>query len=252
MSFVERSEYSGARVPDGLRVYAIGDTHGRVDLLRKLQAMIRADLAIIRAGKLPHQFVVVYLGDYVDRGINCRELVDHLIDDPLPGVTAFYLRGNHEQRTLDFLDDPEIGSEWVFWGGDATLRSYGADIEDPDFGRLGWPWLRDEFRRNMPTRHLSFLQATQDCHMIGDYFLVHAGVRPGVSLADQSRKDMQNIRGDFLDSEADFGKVVVHGHSIFEDVDIRPNRISVDTGAWRSGKLSCVVLEQDMRHVFQT
>ena len=239
-------------VPDGIRVYAIGDMHGRVDLLRKLQAMIRADVPEKRTGAVPTRNIVIYLGDYLDRGDRCRELIDLILDDPIEGATTFYLRGNHEQKVLDFLQDEETGPEWIFWGGDATLRSYGVDIEDPRFGQEGWPWLQDEFRRRFPVRHLSFLENQQFSHIVGDYFFTHAGVKPGVPLLEQSPKDLMWIRKEFLNSDLDFGKKVVHGHTIVDDVTVLPNRIAIDTGAWRTNKLSCLVLEQDNLHVLQT
>jgi serine/threonine protein phosphatase 1 len=239
-------------VPDGVRVYAIGDMHGRVDLLRKLHDMIRVDVHESRFDARPLHPVVIYLGDYLDRGDHCRELIDLLLDDPLKGLTAFHLRGNHEQKVLEFLVDTDIGSDWIFWGGDATLRSYGADIEDPRFGQQGWDWLQDEFRQCLPARHLEFLKKTLTSHTIGDYFFVHAGVKPDIPLSEQVSKDMLWIRGEFLDSKQDFGKKIVHGHTIVDDVDIRPNRIAIDTGAWRTNKLSCLVLERDQLHLLQT
>ena len=248
----ENTNPSGARVPDGMRVYAVGDMHGRVDLVRRLHDLIRADVAEVRDEATPAHKVIIYLGDFVDRGNGCKELIDLLLDDPLEGFTPFYLRGNHEARMLDFLEDPEIGAEWVFWGGETTLRGYGADIENPAFGQQGWSWVRDEFQRNMPARHLSFFRATRFSHSVGDYFFAHAGVRPGVALANQDARDLMWIRKEFLESNADFGQVVVHGHTIVDDVEVRPNRIAVDTGAWRSGKLSCLVLEENQRHVLQT
>jgi|SaaInlStandDraft_7_1057024.scaffolds.fasta_scaffold42423_2 serine/threonine protein phosphatase 1 len=239
-------------IPDGVRVYAIGDMHGRVDLLRKLHDMIRIDVQETRFDAPPVHPVVVYLGDYLDRGDFCRELIDLLLDDPLEDITAFHLRGNHEQKVLEFLVDTEIGSDWIFWGGAATLRSYGADIEDPRFGRLGWDWLQEEFRQRLPARHLAFLNKTLSSHTIGDYFFVHAGVKPDVPLSEQTSKDLLWIRGEFLDSQQDFGKKIVHGHTIVDDVEVHPNRIAVDTGAWRTNKLSCLILERDHLHLLQT
>ena len=235
-----------------MRVYAIGDIHGRVDLLRRLHDMIRIDLSEARNGDLPSDHIIVYLGDYVDRGIHCPELIDLLLDDPLDGVSTFFLRGNHEQKVIDFLVDTEIGPDWVFWGGDSTLRAYGVDIEDPAFGQQGWSWVQERFREGLPARHLSFLKSTISCHVVGDYYFVHAGVKPGVPLNGQVPADQLWIRGEFLDSNEDFGKIIVHGHSIVGDVEVHANRIAVDTGAWRTGKLSSLVLEGNQMHVLQT
>jgi serine/threonine protein phosphatase 1 len=240
------------RIPEGVRVYAVGDIHGRVDLLRKLHTMIRADVGERRNNAPPRHTIVIYLGDYLDRGDQSPQVFDLLLDDPVTEATVFHLRGNHEQKVLEFLESTEIGPDWIFWGGDATLRSYGVDIEDPRFGQSGWPWIQEEFRDRLPARHRTFLENTQSSHAVGDYFFVHAGVRPDVSLSEQSPKDMLWIRGEFLDSVQDFGKRIVHGHTIVDQVTVLPNRIAVDTGAWRSNRLSCLVLEEDTLHVLQT
>jgi serine/threonine protein phosphatase 1 len=241
-----------ARIPDGQRIYAIGDLHGRADLLRKLHALIRADMTEVRADQLPTKYLVIYLGDLFDRGNHVRDLIDMMLDDPLDGFVSVNLRGNHDQMVLDFLEDEQKGPDWVFNGGDATLRSYGADLEDPAFGREGWGWLQKEFREGFPVSHLSFVKSTAYSHVIGDYFFCHAGVRPGKGLSAQSPDDLMTIRRDFLDSDEDFEKIIVHGHTIVEEVQQHANRIAIDTGAWRTGKLSCLVLEQDKRHVIHT
>ncbi len=230
------------------RIYAVGDIHGRLDLLRTLNSRIAADAR----GLEPCINVVIYLGDYLDRGDHSREVIETLIEDPLAGFERVHLSGNHERYLLQFLKDPEIGANWLFNGGDATLRSYGVDIEDPAFGREGWPWALQRLVTELPSRHLSFLRELAFSHVEGDYMFVHAGVRPGVALDQQNETDLMWIREEFTESGVDFGKIIVHGHSISPDIDVRTNRIGIDTGAYRSGTLSCLVLEGEGRRIIQT
>ncbi len=244
----ERSARSLVRVPPGRRVYAVGDIHGRIDLLRRLNARIRADADAARADSS----AVVYLGDYVDRGACSRDVLDCLIEDPIPGFETVRLLGNHEAFLLEFLDDPARGDIWVYNGGDATLRDYGVDPENPEFRAGGWKGLRDRFLEVLPERHLDFLRGLPLTHIEGDYVFVHAGIRPGVPLEKQERRDLLWIREGFLDCEDDLGKVVVHGHTPSKGIQVRPNRIGIDTGAWMSDTLTCVVLHDGERAFIQT
>jgi serine/threonine protein phosphatase 1 len=227
------------QVPEGSRIYAIGDIHGRIDLLRRLHTGILADAQA--AGD--RRRVVVYLGDYVDRGGHSREVIESLVADPLPGFECVHLLGNHEAFMLRFLDDPDRGDSWVYNGGDATLRNYGVELGDPAFAAGGWAWLRDQFIAALPERHLSFLRSLRLWHAEGDYLFVHAGIRPGVPLERQSRDDLLWIREDFLDHDGDLGCVVVHGHSRVRAPTVRHNRIAIDTGAWMTGTLTGLVLD---------
>lgn len=230
---------TGAKVPDGQRLYAIGDIHGRLDLLLELHRQIEAD---IRERPGPTQQTVVYLGDYVDRGPSSYDVLDYLIGNPLPACDQIFLRGNHEELMLRFLNKGD-GGVWLSNGGDATIASYGLSV----------PWMADDdhtletLRRELsaaiPSRHLSFLQSLQLSHEAGDYFFVHAGVRPHTPLDQQRPTDLVWIREPFLLSDADFGKRVVHGHTISNAPEVRPNRIGIDTGAFYSGSLTCLVLE---------
>ncbi len=227
-----------AEVPQGTRLYAIGDIHGRADLLADLHRRILQDAA----GSSAERQVVVYLGDYVDRGPSSKGVVDLLLRNPLPGFEAIHLKGNHEQALLDFMDDAEPGPEWLSWGGDATLASYGIAVSsDPTDDQLRRA--RAELRHSMPRDHADFYRALKLTHQEGDYFLVHAGVRPGVPLSAQTEEDLLWIRYEFLMSDQGFGKLVVHGHTIAETPQIRHNRIGIDTGAFHTGRLTALVAE---------
>jgi serine/threonine protein phosphatase 1 len=227
------------QVPPGLRIYAIGDIHGQVALLDRLHLEIEADAA---AGQ-QLQSVIVYLGDYVDRGLHSREVIERLLGGPPPGFRAVHIKGNHEQAVLDFLEDPSFGVQWANFGGLETLYSYGnleaAHLSKPDeFFKAA-----DLFFEQLPAAHLRFFKGLQLSATIGDYYFVHAGVKPGIPLEHQAEEDLLWIRDEFLDSPADFGKIVVHGHSPEPDPVLRANRIGVDTGAYMTGVLTCVVLE---------
>jgi serine/threonine protein phosphatase 1 len=244
-----RKREAGAppRASERTRVYAVGDIHGRLDLLREINQLIHEDAY---ARQAPRN-VVVYLGDYVDRGPHSREVVDLLLDRPLPGFEHIHLMGNHEDSLLRFLADAQIGPAWLEYGGMATLHSYGVKTVDPRSTR---DLLRaqDELRDKLPDRHLRFLRALAPWHVEGDYYFVHAGVRPGVALDAQVPEDFLWIRDTFLDSTADFGKIVVHGHTITDLPVVRRNRIGIDTGAFASGKLTCLVLEDESWSFLQT
>jgi serine/threonine protein phosphatase 1 len=235
-------------VPPGTRVYAIGDVHGRLDLLTRLEALIEADLARAR----PARTVAVYLGDYVDRGPDAREVLDHLLDHPLPTDETVHLLGNHEDAMCRFLVDRWVGESWMGFGGIETLKSYGA-APDPVLPPEEWlAQAQDAFNRMVPERHLAFLEGLPLRHAEGDYLFVHAGIRPRIPIARQRRDDLLWIRREFLDSEVDHGQVVVHGHSIAWEPEIRPNRIGIDTGAYASGRLTALVLEGEKRRFLST
>lgn len=236
------------RVPEGSRVYAIGDIHGRLDLLQKMHLLIvedAKDFAGVRKA-------LVYLGDYIDRGPQSRETVEHLIGDPLPDFERFYLMGNHERALLDFLSDSRSGRAWMAYGGGATLYSYGIAIEGPRMEAETLERAQEKFRACLPPRHLEFYQRLSLMHLEGDYLFVHAGVRPGVPLARQQEKDVLWIRGDFLESEESLDKVIVHGHTIITVPEVKKNRIGIDTGAFASGKLTCVALEGETARFLDT
>lgn len=229
-----------ARVPDGTRVYAVGDVHGRADLLEALLAEIAAD---VRARPAP-RVAVVFLGDYVDRGPDSRQVVERLMAGPggdLAAAQWICLKGNHEEYMLRFLTETAVGPAWCLNGGLATVRSYAGSL--PEGGEADMPGLQLALSRSLPPAHLRFLSRLPLMHVEGDYVFVHAGVRPGVALADQDPADLLWIRDDFLFEPAVFEKVVVHGHTPTPIPEIRPNRIGVDTGAYKFGRLTALVLE---------
>jgi serine/threonine protein phosphatase 1 len=225
-------------VPPGSRVYAFGDIHGRVDLLRQLHALVHDDAWRRQAPRN----VAVYLGDYIDRGEESPAVIDLLLDAPLPGFETVLLKGNHEESLLRFLEDVSIGPSWMLYGGQETLAAYG--VRPPSPGREGeLERAQRELRLKLPPRHLRFFNDLKLTHEEGDYLFAHAGVRPGVPLDQQDAQDLMWIRDEFLFSDAEFGKIVVHGHTISERPDVQRNRIGIDTGAFASGRLTCLVLE---------
>lgn len=235
-----------ARTPDDTRIYAVGDIHGRPDLLDRLHDKIQSD-AESAAGK---RKVVVYLGDYVDRGYGSFDIVDTLVRDPLPGFETVHLCGNHEAMFLHFLDGGDDGGIWLRNGGDATVTSYGAG---DSMGREApAAELRARLNALVPSHHVTFLRGLALRHVEGDYAFVHAGVRPGVALEDQDPEDLMWIRDTFLDSPVDHGFVVVHGHSPARKVAQRGNRIGIDTGACFTGVLTAAVLDGEDVRFLQT
>ena len=233
------------RVTDGTRVYAVGDIHGRVDLLRQLERRIDDDAAAAPSARK----VVVYLGDYIDRGEHSRQVIDRLLDHPLSGFERIHLLGNHEDSMLRFLTDVQVGPAWLTYGGGATLHSYGIK---PPAGERDLVRAQAELRDRLPPHHLIFLRELSLSHVEGDYFFVHAGVKPGVPLDAQALEDMLWIRDEFLTSRVDFGKIVVHGHTITDAPEVKRNRIGIDTGAFASGKLTCLVLDGETWSFLQT
>jgi serine/threonine protein phosphatase 1 len=235
-------------LPQGQLVYAIGDIHGRADLLALLLAEIESDSARSKDAK---RRTLVFLGDYIDRGHDSRRVVDMVLDDLPAGFDAHFLKGNHEAIMLDFLDDPSYLGHWLANGADATFRSYGLDVAEL-VGRGAAPevWRR-AFLASLPETHRDFFEALELAVSFGDYFFVHAGVRPGVPLEAQDPNDMIWIRGPFLQSEDDFGKIVVHGHTPGRDPVIRANRIGIDTGAVFTDRLTALRLENGSRRLMQ-
>ncbi len=237
----------GAWVPGGTRVYAVGDVHGRLDLLEGLHREIRRHADAHPADRR----VIVYMGDYVDRGPDSRGVVDLLIDDPMPGFESVHLMGNHESFLLQFLEDPGVIKAWLMNGGDATLRSFGIDPFAPTNGSERGVWLQRQLSVELSAEEERFFRSLRVQHVEGDYLFVHAGIRPGVPLEAQDPFDMMWIREPFLSSGEDFGKIVVHGHTPTGQPDLRANRIGVDTGAVYGGVLTALVLEGETREFIQ-
>ena len=229
------------RVVDGVRVYAIGDIHGRADLLDDVLLKIDADLAVY-PGIRPIQ---IFLGDYVDRGPDSCGVLDRLIRRAQTHEVIF-LKGNHELQFLEFLQNPAVLKEWRKYGGLDTLMSYGLTVPlNANAEQLAA--LAAQLADVMPVAHRDFLNRLEASFVCGDYYFVHAGVRPRVPLVFQRQEDLLWIRDEFLQSEDDFGKVVVHGHTPVPKPEFRHNRINIDTGAYATGKLTCLILEEDRR-----
>lgn len=235
-------------VPANTVVWAVGDVHGRLDLLHPLVAAILADLQEVRAIRK----VVIFLGDYIDRGPDSRSVVRFLADLPsTPGVEWRFLKGNHEQAMLDFLRDPAAGAKWCEYGGDRALRSYGLRLPDLAHKTEAWARVAADLQHKLSPREIEFLENLEFSLSVGDYFFAHAGARPGVPLDRQSPQELMWIRRPFLDSTVAFERVVVHGHTPTADVHADHRRIGLDTKAYESGVLTALRLEGDGRTILQ-
>ncbi|MBI4366016.1 MAG: serine/threonine protein phosphatase [Deltaproteobacteria bacterium] len=219
------------------RIYAIGDVHGRLDLLDRVIAAIHRDVETRGSDAL-----TVTLGDYIDRGPASRGVLDRLVGNPFP-TDYVALKGNHELLLETFLADPSVGQHWRRLGGLETLQSYGVPLRGMLLGK-NYQDAADRLRAALPAEHVGFLRSLKTSFSHGKYFLCHAGVRPGAPLDRQETDDLLWIRDEFLSSKKDFGKIVVHGHTPVEAPEVLPNRINIDTGAFATGRLTCVVLDE--------
>ncbi|MEL7040204.1 MAG: glycosyltransferase [Pseudomonadota bacterium] len=241
-------------VPDGQCVYAIGDIHGRLDLLEALLERIDADAADLPLGT---KTTIVFLGDYIDRGLQSRQIVDLFLGDRLAKHETVFLMGNHEEALLNFIQDPSFGEKWAMYGGSETLFSYG--LQPPTrhgpaaaapSAQDAWMAVWQQFRSSLPEAHLTFYQSLKLSHTIGDYIFVHAGLKPGVPLAEQVGEDMLWIREEFLTAKGTFEKLVVHGHTPVDRVHRDNRRIALDTGAYMTGRLTAArFLKQDIEYI---
>jgi serine/threonine protein phosphatase 1 len=234
-----RRKLQQPHVPVGIRLYAIGDVHGRFDLLGDIFARIDADL---KADPAP-RVVQVLLGDYVDRGPSSRKVIDLLISRSRTHETHC-LKGNHELLLLNFLHDPATLPAWEKAGGIETLSSYGLTPLLKELPRHPAE-LASYFDLALPKSHRQFLAQLKTSFVCGDFFFAHAGVRPGIPLADQRETDLLWIRREFLAHEREFGKIIVHGHTPVAKPEVRSNRINIDTGAFATGCLTCLKLDND-------
>lgn len=247
--FSKRRPGGEPAAPAGTAIYAIGDIHGRADLLGEMHRRIAADAQDSAAERR----VLVYLGDYIDRGPHSAGVIDLVLDDTPAGFEVVPLLGNHERLMLEFLDNVRHAALWLRNGGDATLQSYGIEPGvGPHVDVAPLLDLQMALVECLPARHLEFLQSLRLHHAEGDYFFAHAGVRPGVALESQREEDLIWIRELFLNSPADHGRVVVHGHTIRPEPEFRPNRIGIDTGAYYTGHLTCLALEGTKRRIIST
>ncbi|QDP20422.1 metallophosphoesterase [Sphingomonas xanthus] len=222
-------------MPEGLRVYAIGDVHGS---LRHLEALLSAIAEDLR--RRPATAHLVFLGDLVDRGPATAGVIERVMAD-LPGDAASFLCGNHEEVMLACYDgEPDSCEKWLQYGGLQTLESYGITRSEIFSRAADIPAL---MRECIPRHHIEFLRGFDNYVVLGDYAFVHAGIRPGRAIEDQDVADLRWIRSGFLDDQTNHGFTIVHGHTIVPKIEVRSNRIAVDTGCYQSGILSALVLE---------
>jgi len=238
------TEPKGAR---GYRAYVIGDVHGRLDLLEDLLAKIHAEMQHRPSRKT----LLVFVGDLIDRGPSSSEVIERLRTYRRPGIQPVFLLGNHEEVLLRIVGgDESLIASWLQFGGLQCLESYGVDVSKLR-GRSAQQVI-EIARATIPANHVEFLESFIDSCRFGDYLFVHAGIRPGIELEFQSQADMRWIREPFLFDDTDHGFVVVHGHTISEEVEDRPNRIGIDTGAYRTGILYALAIEGGDRWLLDT
>ena len=237
----------GPRGKAGARAYAIGDIHGRLDLLNQLLDQVEADIA----SRPPARNFIVFLGDLIDRGPESAGVIERLRDYRPKDVRTIFLSGNHEEILLRILDgDTAILPSWLKFGGAECAESYGMNVDA--LRQLDAEAAIGIIRGKIPRAHRDFLESFGDTFRFGDYLFVHAGIRPGVTLEQQDRHDLRWIRDPFLTDAKEHGFVVVHGHTIVKKVEERPNRIAIDTGAYHSGVLTALAIEDRERWYLAT
>ena len=227
---------------DHHRIYAIGDVHGRLDLLDRLADLIEED-----AARQPDEAAVlwIFLGDYVDRGPDSAGVIERVMAlSGADGARRLALCGNHEFALIKFLGEAQFGPTWMAWGGGPTLRSYGVKQPKLSIDAEGWERAREDFERALPDAHRAFLLDLPFTHEVGRYFFVHAGVRAGTALDAQTPEDLLMIREDFLEGPPAFPRVIVHGHTPQRRASDEGWRIGVDTGAYATGVLSAACIEE--------
>lgn len=229
------------------RAYAVGDIHGCLDLLETLLARIEADAA----ARPPRRTWIVFLGDLIDRGPDSARVVERLLHYRPEFATPVFLAGNHEEVLLRTIGgESEILADWLKFGGAECVESYGLDADA--LKRAEPAAAAARIRERIPPAHVEFLESFADTFRFGDYLFVHAGIRPGVELEQQDQFDLRWIREPFLSDEEEHGVVVVHGHTISGRVDERRNRIGLDTGAYQSGVLTALGIEDEQRWYLST
>ena len=246
MNRTSRRQRTPTGVP-GYRAYVVGDVHGRLDLLQDLLAKIHAELQLHPSAKT----LLVFVGDLIDRGPSSAQVVERLRTYKREGVRTVFLLGNHEEVLLRILGgDASLIDKWRWFGGAECLQSYGTDAAQLD--RASDDEALAIVRKAIPREHVRFIEGFSDSCAFGDYLFVHAGIRPGVGVEQQSQSDLRWIRDPFLNDDSDHGCIVVHGHTIADDVEHRVNRIGIDTGAYRSGILTALGIEGTDRWLVDT
>lgn len=231
----------------GYRAYVVGDIHGRFDLLEELLAKIHAELQHRPATKT----LLVFVGDLIDRGPSSAQVVERLRTYRRDRIRPVFLLGNHEEVLLRIVGgDATLIPGWLKFGGLQCLESYG--VEAAQIEASSNDQLVELIRQAVPDNHIEFLRSFADSCRFGDYLFVHAGIRPGVELEQQRQTDLRWIREPFLSDRADHGFIVVHGHTISNEVDEQPNRIGIDTGAYRTGELTALAIEGTDRWLLAT
>jgi serine/threonine protein phosphatase 1 len=233
-------------LPADLRIYAVGDIHGRLDLLDELLARINSDIAR-RPTARP---IYVFLGDYIDRGPSSRQTIDRLIEHGATNESVF-LKGNHELIAIKCLSDRGLFDQWLRLGGLETLVSYGVPPETLA-NEKQIAELQSAFHSVVPKEHFRFFRNFHNSFACGDFFFAHAGAQPNVDLSRQKESDLLWIRSEFLSSNFDFGKIIVHGHTPVREIEVGPNRINIDTGAYATGRLTCLVMDDSSLSVIDT
>lgn len=235
------------RGAEGWRAYAVGDVHGCLDLLDDLVERIVAD----HQSRPPARGLLVLLGDMVDRGPNSAGVIERVRTLSLPDMRVVALTGNHEEVFLRILHrEADQITSWLDFGGEETLLSYGLDPQE--IGRMAPAQAQQRIASVVPADHRTFLGGLGDSFRFGDYLFVHAGIRPGIPLAEQSLADLRWIREPFLSDRRDHGMTVVHGHTISERVEQLGSRIGIDTGAYASGRMTALGIEGQERWVIDT
>ncbi len=237
--------FSEAATPPGMRIYAVGDIHGRYDLLTEMHRRIMAEILRDR----PDDWRIIYLGDYIDRGPASRQVLNFLSGSIATEPRVMAIAGNHDIGFLAFLDQPQASGIFANYGGDATARSYGVDI---DFSsREGLMRGHAELVKAVPEEHKHLLHTLKLSVTLGDFFFSHAGIRPGVPLEEQSSGDLVWIRECFRDYRELHPKLIVHGHTPVPAPEIMPNRVNLDTGAYYTGRLTGMMFEGKQKRLME-
>jgi serine/threonine protein phosphatase 1 len=232
---------------EGARIYAIGDIHGRLDLLDRLLDKIINHAK--NTNGLDKQ--LIFLGDYIDRGPDSKGVIDRIVGLKWPRWKLVALRGNHDQMVLEFFNNPDVYQAWREFGADETIMSYQvrppSHVSPSEYARVA-----HDLKEKLPPSHLNFIQESAYSHFSGDYMFVHAGIRPSIPLNEQTPDDLMWIREDFLRSKRRLDKVIVHGHTPTPTPVVKPYRIGIDTGAYATECLTALVLESEKKEFLQT